>query len=61
MVAEPDRLKNNFHTKWGMCAYRRMSFGLVNTGTTFRRAMDITFRGLVRQSVVVYLDDVTVF
>jgi hypothetical protein len=28
---------------------------------TFQRAMDIAFCGLVNQSVVVYLDDVTIF
>jgi hypothetical protein len=38
-----------------------MPFGLINVGATFQRAMDITFQGLINQSVVVYLDDVTVF
>jgi len=38
-----------------------MPFGLVNAGVNFQRAMDITFHDLIRQSVVVYLDDVTVF
>ena len=38
-----------------------MPFGLINAGATFQRAMDITFRGLINQSVVVHLYDVTVF
>ena len=38
-----------------------MPFGLINKGATFQRAMDIAFRGLINQSVVVYLDDVTVY
>jgi hypothetical protein len=38
-----------------------MPFGLINVGATFQRAMDIAFRGLINQSIVVYLDDVTVF
>ena len=38
-----------------------MSFGLINVGETFQRAMDIAFRGLINHSVVVYLDDVTIF
>ena len=38
-----------------------MPFRLINVGATFQRAMDATFRGLINHSVVVYLDDVTVF
>ena len=61
LVAEEDRLKTTFKTKWGTFAYRRMPFGLINSGATFQRAMDIAFRGLIGRSVVVYLDDVTIF
>ena len=38
-----------------------MPFGLINVGATFQGAMDIAFRGLIGHSVVVYLDDVTIF
>lgn len=48
LVAEPDRLKTTFHTKWGTFSYRRMPFGLVNAGATFQRAMNIGFYGLIR-------------
>ena len=61
LVAEEDRLKTTFITKWGTFAYRRMPFGLINVGATFQRAMDIAFQVLIGNSVVVYLDDVTVF
>ena len=61
LVAEEDRLKTTFRTKWGTFAYRRMPSGLINAGATFQRAMDIAFRGLIGRSVVVYLDDVTIF
>jgi len=44
-----------------MFDYRRMPFGLVNAGATFQRAMDIAFHGLIKQSIVVYLNDVTMF
>ena len=38
-----------------------MPFGLTNAGATFQRAIDIVFRGIIGHSVVVYLDDVTIF
>ena len=38
-----------------------MPFGLINVGATFQRAMDIAFKGLVNKSVVIYLDDITVY
>ena len=61
LVAKEDRLKTIFRTKWGTFAYRRIPFGLINAGATFQRAMDIALRGLIGRSVVVYLDDVTIF
>eukprot|EP00253_Pinus_taeda_P002507 PITA_02507 len=38
-----------------------MPFGLINARATFQRAMDIAFRGLINRTVVVYLDDITIF
>ena len=43
LVAEEDRLKTTFKTKWGTFSYRRMPFQLINTGATFQRVMDIDF------------------
>jgi hypothetical protein len=56
-----DQLKTTFRTPWGTYAYQKMPFGLINAGATFQREMEIAFRGLINQSVIVYLDDVTVF
>ena len=50
-----------FRTRWGTFSYRRMPIGLINVGTTFQRAMDIAFHGLIGRSVVVYLDDIMIF
>ena len=61
LMSPPDQLKTTFCTPWGTYAYRKIPFALINVGATFQRAMDITFRVLINQSVVVYLDDVTVF
>ena len=35
LVAEEDRVKTTFKTKWGNFAYKRMPFGLINVGATF--------------------------
>ena len=61
LVSLDDQLKISFQTPWGTFTYRRMPFGLINTGATFQRAMDIDFRGLIHHFVVVYLDDVTIY
>jgi len=61
LISPPDHLKTTFRTPWGTYTYRKMSFGLINVGATFQRVMDIFFHGLINQSVVVYLDDVTIF
>jgi hypothetical protein len=61
LMSPLDQLKTTFHTPWGTYAYRKMPFGLINAGATFQRAMDIAFRGLINHSMVVYLDDVTMY
>jgi hypothetical protein len=61
LVSKEDRLKTTFRTKWGTYADDKMPFGLINAGATFQRAMDIAFKGLINKSVVVYLDDITVY
>jgi hypothetical protein len=61
LVAHEDQLKTTFRTKWGTYSYRKIPFRLINVGATFQRAMDISFRGMLGECVVVYLDDVTIF
>ena len=61
LVAEEDRLKMTFRTRWGTFSYRRIPFGLINAGATFQRDMDIAFHGLIGRSAVVYLDDIMIF
>ncbi|KAH9323815.1 hypothetical protein KI387_018454 [Taxus chinensis] len=38
-----------------------MPFGLTNADTTFQRAMDLAFKGMMGKVIVVYLDDLTVY
>ena len=58
---EDDKEKTAFTTPWGTFMYEKMSFGLMNTGATFQRAMDTAFVGERDKFVVIYLDDLTVF
>ena len=41
--------------------YAKMSFGLMNAGATFQRAMDIAFTEEKDKILVIYLDDITMF
>eukprot|EP00253_Pinus_taeda_P006823 PITA_06823 len=61
LVHPDDQEKTTFTTPWGTFMYAKMPFGLMNAGATFQRAMDITFAEEKDKSVVVYLDDITVF
>lgn len=61
LVKEEDQFKTAFTTKWGTMAYKRMPFGLSNASSTFQRAMDMVFKGLLYKLVLVYLDDITFF
>jgi hypothetical protein len=61
LFLEEYHLKTTFRTKWGTFSYKCMPLGLINTGVTFQRAMDISFRGLINKCVVVYLDNVTMY
>lgn len=61
LVHSDDQLKTTFITKWGTYVCQKMPFGLINVSATFHRAMDIAFKGLVNRSVVIYLDDITVY
>jgi hypothetical protein len=60
-VNEYDRHKTAFTTPWGTFEYLRMSFGLINAGATFQRAMDYAFRDLMGKIIEIYQDDLTVF
>ena len=61
LVSPDDQLKMAFKTPWGTFAYRRIPFGMINAGATFQRAMDIAFRGLIHNYVMLYLDNITTY
>ena len=59
-VAEEDRDKTAFVTKYGLFSFHRMPFGLCNAPATFSRSISLVLRGLSWKSVIVFLDDVVV-
>jgi hypothetical protein len=60
LVKREDQLKTTFTTPWGTFMYLRMSFGLMNAGATFQRAMDFAFRDLIQKIIEIDQDDLTV-
>ena len=51
-----DQHNTAFIFPWGTFAYRKMPFGLKNTGDTFQRAMTLIFHDL-KSIIKVFLDD----
>ncbi|CAG2247042.1 Transposon Ty3-I Gag-Pol polyprotein,Transposon Ty3-G Gag-Pol polyprotein,Retrovirus-related Pol polyprotein from transposon 297 [Mytilus edulis] len=61
MVEESDQPKTAFITKYGLYEYTKMPFGLCNAPSTFQRCMELIFRGLQWQTLLIYLDDIIIF
>lgn len=61
LVHPDDQEKTTFTMPWGTFMCANMPFGLMNAGATFQRSMDISFAEEKDKSVVVYLDDITIF
>ena len=59
-LAEEDRHKTAFITKYGLYEYSVMPFGLCDAPSTFQRCMELIFRGLQWNILLVYLDDIIV-
>jgi hypothetical protein len=55
-IAPEDQHKTDFICPWGTFAYRKLPFGLKNTGSTFQRAMSYAFHD-IKHIVQPYLDD----
>ncbi len=59
-VAEEDKPKTAFITRYGLFEHERMPFGLCNAPATFQRAMQLVLHGLLWSDCLAYLDDVVV-
>ena len=55
-ILPSDQLKTAFICPWGTFAYRKLPFGLKNTGATFQRAMSYVFHD-IKHIAEPYLDD----
>jgi hypothetical protein len=53
--------KTSFTTRWGMYAYQKIHFGLINVGCTFQHSMAIYFKGLMGNIIFVYFNELTIF
>ena len=60
-MAEEDREKTAFVTRYGLYEWNVMPFGLCNAPATFQRLMEKVLRGLQWKVLALYLDDVIVF
>ena len=60
VVAEEDRDKTAFVTKYGIFSFRRIPFGLCNAPATFSRTVSLVLRGISWKSVIAFLDDVVI-
>lgn len=61
LVHPEDQKKIVFTTPWGTFMYSKMPFGMMNAGSMFQRAMDISFSEEKDKFVVIYLDNITMF
>ena len=60
LLADEDKKKTAFMTRYGLFQHTRMAFGLTNAPATFQRAMNLVLRGINWKTVLAYLDDVLV-
>ena len=60
-VAERDRPKTAFITKYGLYEYTKLPMGLCSAPSTFQRCMELIFRGLQWKHLLIYLDDLIIY
>ena len=61
LLAEGDRDKTAFRTRYGHFEWTVLPMGLTNAPATFQHLMNNTFRDLLDRCVLVFLDDIVVF
>ena len=61
LVHPKDQQNTTFTTPWGTFMCFKMHSGLMNEGTTFQRAIDISFYEEKYRFLVFYLNDISIF
>ena len=60
-LKESDIPKSAFISKHGLFEFTSLPFGMVNSGATFKRIMELAFKGLQWQICLIYIDNCIVF
>ena len=60
-VAEEDKEKTAFITKYGLFEYNVMPFGLCNAPATFQRLMNTALEDILWKFIMDYIDDISVY
>lgn len=61
LLAEGDREKTAFRTRYGHFEWTVLPMGLTNAPATFQHLMNHTFRDMLDRCVLVFLDDIVVY
>ena len=61
LLAEDDREKTAFRTRYGHFEWTVLPMGLTNAPATFQHLMHQTFRDLLDRCVLVFLDDIVIY
>jgi len=60
-IAEGDKWKTTFRTRYEAFEWSVMPFGLTNAPAAFQRFMNNVFSNLLDMCIVVYLDDILIY
>ena len=60
-VREEDIPKTAFISKHGLYEFTSMPFGMINSGATFQRVMELAMKGLQWQICIIYVNDCIIF
>ena len=60
-VREQDVSKTAFMSRHGLYEFTSTPFGMINSGATFQRVMELAMKGLNWQICIIYIDDCIIF